>query len=462
MLFMFVGTLAIATFASVLIAREVLESRLTERSTAELHQEIDELDKMAAATDPETGKPLGGNASRLFTAYFAANAWTDGEAAFSFVEGKPFLISPSYDDAYRHDRDAALLDRWGSVQATLRGSADTPAGRLDFLAVPVNQDGEVSGTFVAGHYRASDMGAVRGAYAAVIGVGLVVLLVGSLLAWHMANQVLRPVSEITTGARSISESDLTRRIEVHGRDEIAALAETFNAMLDRLQRAFGSQRQFLDDAGHELRTPITIIRGHLELLEDDPEQRRETLDLVLDELDRMSRMVNELILLAKAERPDFLRRAPVDVASLTDELLTKAAALGERDWVLDGKGEGTILVDRQRLTQAMMQLAQNAEAHTERGQQIGIGSELDSHSARLWVRDMGCGVAPEDQVEIFDRFERRRPESRDGGVGLGLSIVRAITEAHGGRVVLQSELGKGATFLLDLPLDGASNVRMAG
>jgi len=273
---------------------------------------------------------------------------------------------------------------------------------------------------------------------------------------------LRPVESLTSTARHISESDLTQRIEVRGRDEIAKLAETFNAMLDRLERAFGSQRQFLDDAGHELRTPITIIRGHLELLEDDPEEREETLALVLDELDRMSRMVNELILLAKAERPDFLQTEVVDVAPLTSELLSKASALAPRKWSVDGEGRGKIVADRQRLTEALMQLAQNAVEHTREDDGVALGSALDGREARFWLRDEGSGIAPADQAMIFDRFERRGPRSKEGGFGLGLSIVRAIAEAHGGRVELRSELGRGALFTVVLPVDGPPRARREG
>ena len=117
----------------------------------------------------------------------------------------------------------------------------------------------------------------------------------------------RPAAALGDTARSISETDLSRRIPVTGNDEIAELARTFNAMLDRLERAFATQRAFVSDASHELRTPITIVRGHLELLGDDPEERRETVALVTDELDRMSRFVDDLLLLARAEREDFLR-----------------------------------------------------------------------------------------------------------------------------------------------------------
>ena len=246
---------------------------------------------------------------------------------------------------------------------------------------------------------------------------------------------------------------------MRGHDELAGLAVTLNAMLDRLERTLSSQRRFLDDAGHELRTPITIIRGHLELLEDDPEEREATRVLLLDELDRMARMVNELILLAKAERPDFLQTAPVDVGPLTGELLTKASALAPRAWAIDSEAGGTIVADRQRLTEALMQLAQNAAEHTREGDEIALGSVVADGEARFWVRDTGTGIAPADQTQIFERFERRGPRSQDGGFGLGLSIVRAIAEAHGGRVELRSGLGEGATFTIVVPVDGPPRSR---
>lgn len=456
MLVVFVGLLAAATLGSVLIARQVMETRLVERSSAELHREVEKLRRLAAGVDPATGRPFGDDVRRLFSVYFDTGAWADGQTVLSFVDGEPFLRSPTYDAVYRLDRDAALLAQWRSVPTPRQGSVKTPAGRVDYLAVPVRQGEQALGTLVVAHFRAADRGVVRDATIVTVVVGLAVLLVGTLLAWRMADGVLRPVEAVATAARGISETDLTRRIAVGGRDEVAAMAATFNAMLDRLEGAFASQRRFLDDAGHELRTPITIVRGHLELLEEDPAEREETLALVLDEIDRMSRMVDELILLAKAERPDFLRRAPLDVGTLTDELLGKAGALGERDWVLDARGDGVVTADRQRLTEAVMQLAENAVAHTGHGQEVGLGSALDGGVARFWVRDTGDGVALEDQAAIFERFERRGPRSPEGGFGLGLSIVRAIAEAHGGRATVESRPAQGATFSIEVPLDGAT------
>lgn len=145
-------------------------------------------------------------------------------------------------------------------------------------------------------------------------------------------------------------------------------------MIDRLEGAFASQRAFVSDAGHELRTPITIIRGHLELLGDDPQERADTIEVVTDELDRMSRFVDDLLTLAKAERADFLRPGPVDLDELTDELLTKARGLARREWRLEANAAGLITADRQRLTQAVMNLAHNAVQHTSEGDAVALGS----------------------------------------------------------------------------------------
>ena len=140
---------------------------------------------------------------------------------------------------------------------------------------------------------------------------------------------------LTETAKSISESDLTRRIAVYGAGDAAEMAHSFNAMLDRLEAVFRGQRAFVQDASHELRDPLTICRGHLELLSDDPEEQQRTVALVLGELDRMARIVDDLQLLADAEQPDFLRLVPIDLELFTQELLDKATALASRQWVLD-------------------------------------------------------------------------------------------------------------------------------
>jgi signal transduction histidine kinase len=263
----------------------------------------------------------------------------------------------------------------------------------------------------------------------------------SVLAYVAVGRILSPLRELGGTARAIqSTDDLTRRIDVRGNDDIAELGHLFNAMLDRLEAAFALQREFVSDAGHELRTPITIIRGHLELLDRDPETYR----IVSDELDRMSRFVEDLLTLAKSERPDFLMLSELDLDLLTEELMAKAKRLGPREWRLEATGAGLLRGDRQRLTQAVMNLAHNAVQHTAEGDAITLGSSHEGDLARIWVADQGPGVAVADHERIFDRFA-------GDGTGLGLAIVRTIATAHGGTVELDSEEGKGARFTIVLP-----------
>jgi two-component system OmpR family sensor kinase len=424
-----------------------------ERIDAELTQEVSELRRLAQGVDPTTTEPFGGNVRRIFDVFRLRNIPSRHEVILTFVNGELTGFRGMSDESYRLDRDRALIARWGSLDRTDRGEISTPGGRIRYLAVPVRERDGDRGVFVVGSFRDREEEELNGAIAALAGVGLAILLIGSILAWRLAGSVLGPVRAVTSTARSISEASLQRRIPEQGTDEIAQLAATFNDMLERLERAFSIQRRFLDDAGHELRTPITIVRGHLEFLDEEPEEREATIKLLLDELDRMGRIVDDLLLLAQANEPDFLQLELVNVEALTSELETKASALGSRQWRVDAAGRGIIVADRQRLTQAVVQLAQNAVQHTEEGAEIGLGSAVFPGQARFWVRDLGPGIPPYEQERIFERFVRGSAARRAGGAGLGLAIVRAIAEAHGGRVELASSPGMGATFVIVVPTD---------
>jgi signal transduction histidine kinase len=175
---------------------------------------------------------------------------------------------------------------------------------------------------------------------------------------------------------------------------------------------------------------------------------------VMDELERMGRLVEDLSLLARSERPDFLDLTVVDVESFTEEVHAKAEAIAPRQWQLDEVGRGRMVADRQRATQALLQLAQNASQNTEEGDVIAVGSRVANGEVCLWVRDTGPGIKPRDRERIFRRFERGNAgRGRSGGAGLGLAIVQAVAKAHGGRVELDSEPGRGSTFTLVIPID---------
>ncbi|WP_455713308.1 sensor histidine kinase [Streptomyces roseolus] len=180
---------------------------------------------------------------------------------------------------------------------------------------------------------------------------------------------------------------------------------------------------------------------------DDPAERAETVRIVTDELDRMSRIVEDLLLLAKAERPDFVRTGPVQLGELTADVFVKARALGARDWVLDGEAA----LDARRITRAMVQLAQNAVQHTVPGARIAIGSRAAAGRIELYVADRGPGVQERDAAVIFERFRRgtARRGARTSGAGLGLAVVRATAEGHrGGRTELRPTGGGGVIFVL--------------
>lgn len=443
--------LAFSTVLSTLVLRQILLERADERIDADLSQEVEEFRRLVAdGRDPRDGTPFGSDVRAMFDVYLGRNVPGENEIVYTFLGPRPHRASAG------REPDSQVVAALGDVldvESSDRGTIAGSDGDVRYLAVPVTVRGERGGTFVAtesvNEERAEVDDAVRVATAVLFGV----LAVASALAWLVAGRILAPLRDLRDTAQAITESDLTRRIEVSGHDELAELGRTFNAMLDRLEQAFAVQRQFVSDAGHELRTPITIVRGHLELLDDDPDERRETVALVTDELDRMSRFVDDLLTLAKAERRDFLRYGDIDLDALTEELLAKAQALdGAREWVLEQATPARVRGDRQRLTQAAMNLARNAVEHTDPGDRIALGSAIEGDEARLWVRDEGPGVSAADHQRIFERFARAgRSRRRSDGAGLGLPITRAIVEAHGGRIELRSEPGRGATFTIVIP-----------
>jgi signal transduction histidine kinase len=426
------------------------------RVRADLAGEIEEFQELFAKQQPSQNQSPQDLLVVLFDRFLSSELPEDDTYFIAFLDGQFYKASGAVPNILKED--VQLLQHWATLTQPEQEEKRTPnpkIGNLLYIAEPVVVNEEVQGVLVAVHATAGEIREAREAIVVVIEVLLTMLVVAVVLAWVASRRVLQPLRSLVQAARSISETDLTRRIPVQGNGEIAELAVTFNAMMDRLQAAFNSQREFVNDAGHELRTPITIIQGHLELLDaDNPEEREQTIELVLDELDRMGRFVNELIFLAKAERRDFLELETVEVDSLTEELYAKAKGLAPRDWQLDRKGKGRFVADRQRITQAVMNLAQNATQHTAETDTITIGSVSDRDGIRFWVRDTGCGISPRDQERIFKRFARAsHSRRRSEGAGLGLSIVQAIAQSHGGRVELYSKPGFGSTFTLIFPFE---------
>jgi two-component system OmpR family sensor kinase len=442
----FLALLVLSTAASVFVLREVLISRIGDQVERDLSSDVDSLRGLAESGRPSNGKPFT-SVPQLFDAYLGQNNAPSDGALITFVDGE--RADTKVADANEGDL-ATSFDQLADITAPTRGASNTALGETRYVAIPVSI-GDTQGVLVAVSLTAAERDQVSSAVQIAIGVSIVVMLLASLFIWLAAGRAIAPLQALTRTARTISESDLSGRIPVRGGDEIAELGRTFNGMLDRLETAFAEQKDFLTDVSHELRTPITVIRGHLETLGDSPAEREEAIAVIQEELDRMNRYVDDLLLLAKAPRPDFLRLGPLDLDLFTHDLFNKATSLGDREWRLDGTGVGIVVADQQRLTQAVMNLATNAVKHTKDGDPVWLGSSLVGDNARLWVRDEGPGIDETDAERIFERYGQAGEDASPDGAGLGLSIVKAIAEAHGGRVELDSQPGLGATFTVVLP-----------
>ncbi|GAB4255835.1 MAG: hypothetical protein Kow00129_16590 [Thermoleophilia bacterium] len=362
-------------------------------------------------------------------------------------------------------QDFALTERLLEGEAGEIGRIRAAGEEYLVAGRPVMLQGRTLGAVVV----AAPLEPVRSIQREVLGVllfaGLVVLVLVTAGSWILTGRALIPVRRMTRTASEITRHDLSRRIDYRGPpDEVGGLAATLNDMLDRLERAFGAQDRFISDVSHELRTPLTIIKGHLQLLQEQEEPdwdevRREHA-LVLEQLDRLNRMVEELLALARLQRGDVLDWSEVDPAELVRTLAEHGRHLADRVWVVEEEGDsGCIEADKDRLTQALLNLMQNAVRHTSPGDEIALGySAADSVSesgptVRFWVRDQGAGMPPEVRRQVTERFYRA-PGTEGSALGLGLAIVKGIAEAHGGHLEIESEPGRGSCVTLVVPAYG--------
>lgn len=287
------------------------------------------------------------------------------------------------------------------------------------------------------------------------------LFIGSLgVGWYVAGLVLRPIGRITSVARDIQATDLSRRINLRGpNDELRRLAETFDDMLARLDEAFASQRRFIQEASHELRNPLAVIRTNLDVALSDPEATeddlRHTGEVVGRSVERMSTLVDDLLMYARDEALAE-RRELIEVGALVAEVTAEFAATAtSRDIDLEAAGGTDLWVrgDPIGLRQALANLLANAVRIVDSSTTVRVAAGNEGPWVWMAVEDKGPGIAPEDRARVFQRFWRgdRRLAREEGRSGLGLTIVQRIAEAHGGQVQLLSEEGVGSTFVIWLP-----------
>lgn len=452
--------LFVTLLSVVIVVHETLHLTVTERANADVTQEVQEFRAFSRdGVDPKTSRPFT-SAERLLQSYLSRQqpgademlvGYVGTEGAVTISRGAEAPTAQEYDLT----RDQELLEQTARSSS---GIHETPAGEMRWARAIVDvADGE-DAVFLVTSFTGPAMVEVDRSTRMLVIASVSALLFAGVVSWIVAGRLLRPVRLVHAAAEEITEQDLTRRIDV-GHDDVSGLASTFNRMLDRLEEAFRTEQRFVDDAGHELRTPITVIRGHLELMDDDPASRAVTMRVVTQELDRMSRIVTDLLALAKADRPDFIRPVEgVDVSMLTVALEAKISALADRRWRVDLIAEGEARLDADRVTQAVLQLAQNAVQHTADGDAITLTSQFTDDPElgpclAISITDTGPGVDAADRERIFQRFTHGEPLDgrRHSGAGLGLAIVSAIADGHDGGVRVGGVPGEGAVFTLLIP-----------
>ncbi|BDV31068.1 sensor histidine kinase [Microbacterium terricola] len=349
--------------------------------------------------------------------------------------------------------DRTIAEIAASGGKTVRGTFSNAEQTLRYIAIPVEMEGDAQdGVYIRAIDLRAELEPVTAATTTFIVAALIVLAAIGIVGWFVAGRLLSPIRSLRDAADAITLTDLSPRLPAEGNDDISDLTRTVNSMLDRLEGSVDVQRQLLDDVRHELKTPITIVRGHLEMMDTgDIVDVENTRDIGIAELDRMTRLVDDIDLLATVEGDSF-SMTHVDLAALTARVGELVQAIPGHPWTVVATARGDIVGDQDRLLQAWLQLADNASKYTPEGSSIEIGSSRDATGASLWVRDHGPGIPPAYRHRIFRRFDRAQGKRAVGGSGLGLAIVDAIAKGHHGQCTVTDTPGGGATFTIQLPV----------
>ncbi|HFB52443.1 MAG TPA: HAMP domain-containing histidine kinase [Anaerolineae bacterium] len=335
-----------------------------------------------------------------------------------------------------------------------------PIGSMEmrlYSAPLVSGDGDVLGMVQVGNPVGEIQATLRRVLLFLVSGTIISLGLAMLGGVWLVYLSLRPIERITeTANRIVSAEDLKQRLPVPPTDdELARLSRTINLMLERLDNFFQAQVRLSADVSHELRTPLTIIRGNVDILRrmgDSPTDREEALNAIESALNRMARLVSDLLLLSQADAGMTLKMQPIDLDGVILDVFQQAHALRNGVELKLGHADpARVYGDADRLKQLLINLMENAIKHTPKGGSVTLSVYRGENTVRISVADTGAGIAPEHLPHIFDRFYRVKGQ-RVKGSGLGLAIAKWIAEAHNGTLTAESEPGIGSTFILTLPL----------
>jgi signal transduction histidine kinase len=391
---------------------------------------------------------------REFADRYLVRRSPDGEEILD-VRAPDDQVLPLSDEALRAAQEG---ERWMEI-ATVEGE------RLLIYTVPIMVEGQLVEILQSGHSLAIRDAGLRSLGTGLLVDGLAAILVAFGLGWVLAGMALRPIQRLTETAQAIgAERDFSRRVAHTGPDdEIGRLAKTFNAMLAELQAAYQQaqealemQRRFVADVSHELRTPLTTLNGNVELLRRKPpistEDRSEVLADMDSESKRLIRLVNDLLALARADARRTIQSDPVLVKPIVEEVCRQAQFLApDREIACDAPSDVAVLGQADAIKQVLLILLDNAIRHADGA--ITVTSEVSAGRVTVSVRDSGPGIAPDLLPSLFERFSRGKGDKESGagaGVGLGLAIAKALVEAQGGSIAVESQVGEGTTFSVTL------------
>lgn len=408
-------------------------------------------------------RPAGQDLFSFTNTYLRGHTLPTGEVVVVAIQGRGSVGSPGSVDLARLPQVKQLLKAPPSASTVSRISLDGYPNLL--VAAPVLVDGRVAATFIATTDVSSlDQERSRLLLLSLIGAAIA-LGTAVISAFLLLRRLLREVGGITAAADDISRGDLQRRLgDPRGRtsadDEVGQLARSFDSMLDHLDTAVTAQRRLLSDVSHQLRTPLTVARGQLEVLDrtdlHDPAAVSATIELVVDELDHMRTLVDRLLQLGRAMEPESLSLEAIDVRSFVSDLFEASRVIAPRTWTLGALPDALVVADPAKVRGALLNLVENAIEATGPEDTVALTVTTDQRGPSSWawiafsVEDSGPGIPLAARSAVLTRFAR--PGARDaGGTGLGLAIVKAVADAHGGRVdVADSALG-GAKVSLVLP-----------
>jgi signal transduction histidine kinase len=442
----------LSMIATFVFSAVLLRNNLSEEVDQRLNQEAQELYLLAdRAIDPISGEAYS-SARDILELYIRRSVPDSLESLFVMVNGE-VLERSSGRDLPRLDRDAEFIEFIASKQEAELGDYQSGENLVRYIIVPVAGSSD-TGHLVAAIFLDQEQQKVDALLTQLALLMLIALLSAAAAGWFVAGRILRPLRQLREITRRVKDGTTEERITgLNPNQEIGAIASDFNSMLDRTASAFASQRRFVDDAGHELKTPLTIVRGHLDLIKLDPTESTSSIAIVEDEVLRMTRIVQDLQTLTKSSQASFIQASPVEPSEIVDEVFVKTSPLAERDWSIEAQELGVLPLDRQRMVQALLQLVDNAIKHTAIGDAIAIGCRSTGNSIELYVGDSGPGVPEESRVLVQERFARGAWTSQDTeGSGLGLAIVEAIAKGHNGELFIRDSVLGGAEVGIKLGL----------